>query len=217
MPLATPATTTIWTARDREILETLALRVPFLSHEQITRTWWPGGAPAVARRRLAALVSGGMLWRAQVTAHPELTLERPAATWAPGAPTPDLGAVSYHLQARWTGTPRPTTIFRATAALARRLGGQGGRLSHETHFNHDLHMGTLYLRLFRDQPTTAARWVSERDLAAERRHQKLPDAAIRAPTGEIERVIEFGGAYNVEHVRAFHEDCERRRLPYELW
>lgn len=210
-----PATT--WTERDRAILVALALRVPFFSLQQIARTWWPNSAPLAARRRLSRLVSDGHLWSAHVTTHPELALEEPASTWAPGDTAPNFAAVSYRLQSRWTGTPAPTTIFRATHAVARRLGGQGGKLSHQTHVTHDLHMGTLYLRLLQTDPDAAACWVSERELAPERRHQKLPDAAIRAPDGRLERVIEFGGAYNVEHVRAFHEDCERRSLPYELW
>lgn len=217
--MAAAATPTVapWTTRDRAVLEALALRVPFLSTEQIARTWWQGSALVLARRRLARFVAAGLLWRANVTAHPELALEHPVATWRPGAAAPDFGAVSYRLQSRWTATPRPTAIFRATTTLARRLGGHGGRLPHETHVNHDLHIGTLYLRLLTSDPNAAARWVSERELAPERRNQKLPDAALRAPTGQLERVIEFGGAYNVEHVRAFHDDCARRSLPYELW
>ena len=29
-------------------------------------------------------------------------------------------------------------------------------------------------------------------------------------------VIEFGGAYDAERVRVFHEDCVPRALPYQL-
>ena len=30
-------------------------------------------------------------------------------------------------------------------------------------------------------------------------------------------VIEFGGAYDTARVKAFHQDCVSRNLPYQLW
>lgn len=207
------------TGRDQEILHTLTQRVRFLSLDQIARTWWADSASSrdTARRRLSRLVHGGALERASINIHPELPLAEPLYRWRPGEGTPDFGAVAYRLQRRWTEAPRPTLIYLASSRSARLLGGVGGRLKRHFQTTHDLHVGTLYLRILRERPEEAKRWLSEERLAPTRRRQKLPDAAIAGDDGTPCRVIEFGGAYDRAHVQAFHEDCAARALPYEMW
>lgn len=212
-------TAPVCTERDQEILRTLTHRVRFLSLRQISRTWWTNTAAGVetARQRLRKLVHFGYLERIRVNVHPELPLPAPVARWEPDDTAPDFGAVSYALQCRWTRAPKPTLVFLASKQTARRLGGRGGRFKRDLQLNHDIHMGTLYLRLLREDPGRAARWISEDRLAAERRGQKLPDAGIAGNDGKLASVIEFGGAYDRKHVRAFHEDCAVREIPYEIW
>ena len=206
-----------WTERDRELLGALAHCVPFLSLDQIQRAWWPGRTTDAARKRLAQLATHGMVWKASIPIHPELELEEPVVRWQPGQGTPDLGRASYQLRSRWTEALTPTFIFRATAELAKLIGGDGGRLSHELHATHDLHMGTVFLLYREHYPELVSRWVSEHKLAPTRRRQKLPDAALRNEAGELSHIIEFGGAYDRAHLEAFHDDCLERELSYEVW
>ena len=206
-----------WKKRDIEVVETVLDKVPFLSLEQVARTWWPGRTTNAARSRLRQLVAGGYLWTACVPAHPELPLTDPVIRWHPGDERPALASVAHHLEHRWTEPARPTHIYRATKKAARKFGGDGGRLGHQLHVNHDLHVATVYLLYRSLHPEFVERWVSEHHLAASRRHQKLPDAALRDARGRVCFIIEGGGAYRLRHLQPFHDDCERRGLPYEVW
>ena len=47
--------------------------------------------------------------------------------------------------------------------------------------------------------------------------QKLPDSFIVDEREDVLSVIEFGGSYDAERVRAFHRDCDNRQLPYQIW
>ena len=93
----------------------------------------------------------------------------------------------------------------------------GGRLKRPHQVTHDLHVAALYLRLLQADPRAANAWTLDLHLTTERKNQKLPDAVLKNPDGSDGRVIEFGGAYPARRVQAFHEDCLRRSLPYELW
>lgn len=203
------------TDRDREILLTLTHKVRLLSLAQIARTWWPSAMPETARTRLAALPH--FLTRLKLNAHPELVLDAPLYTWRPGEPAPRYGALSYQLKKRWTQAPEPTTVYIATEKAARYFGGFGGKLRRPLQATHDLHVAQVYLRLFGQDPTQAALWVSEERFAPERRREKLPDAVLRDAAGDIRLVIEFGGAYDAQHVERVHLDCVTRSLAYELW
>jgi hypothetical protein len=54
-------------------------------------------------------------------------------------------------------------------------------------------------------------------LAHTRRGETLPDAFIVDEEHEPLWVIEFGGAYDAGRVQEFHEDCQVRQLPYQMW
>lgn len=208
------------TDRDREVLEAVAFKVRMLSLDQVARAWWGRGENArrLARRRLRRLVDAGLLERHEVLARPLLELTGPLISWAPGDPDPDVGAVSYRLQSRWSKPPRRTTVFVASGRAVRELGGRGGKLPTLGQETHDLHTSELFLRRRELSPEEAHRWVGEEALKPHReRGEKLPDAVLVDEHGEIELAIEFAGSYSANRVAEFHNDCLERELPYELW
>jgi DNA-binding Lrp family transcriptional regulator len=204
---------------DREILSALSQKIRVTTTMQLSRTWWEDTASGreSALRRTNRLIQAGFLEAFTLRVHPELPLGGPVWSWKPGASTPAFGVLSYRLRSRWTEPLRLTTLFAASRKGARLFGGSGGRLSHPLQGTHDLHVSAIYLRLFKHSPEEARGWVSENVLAPQRRRQKLPDAEIHDSQARVLKVFEFGGSYAPERVRLIHEDCERRKLPYELW
>ena len=207
------------TKRDVEILETLAYRVRFFSLEQICRTWWSGSGVdcSTAQRRLNRLVKAGWLVHSVVSVPPELELEGPVFCWSPGDEEPDFYKLAWAFQKRWRELPRNTHIYYVGPAARRRFGGRAGGPKRLTQIRHDLHIGTVYLRLMETTSDVVNRWISEDDLAKERKDQKLPDGLLRATATEPEIVIEFAGAYDAEHIQSFHVDCLERSVRYQLW
>lgn len=205
--------------RSRDILAILAHRIRVLTLDQAARTWWDGtAAPTTnARRGLGRLVSAGYLDTFTVVARPELPLSTPLATWEPTQHPPAFGSVAYRLQLRWNEAPRPTRVYVATKRAAKVVGGYGGPLRHPMQVSHDIHVTTVFLYLRTTNPSAAAEWIPEQKLAPLRRHQKLPDAALGRDPETLRRVIEFGNGYDADRLRAFHDDCEQRSLPYEVW
>jgi hypothetical protein len=206
------------TERDREILETLTLKIRFLSVSQVARTWWADSANSVAnaRARLKALEQAGLIVRFTTIAHPEIELASPIAVWEPGDRAPDFGSASWRLKSRWTKPPAATPSVIATKGAGHQFAGFGGRYPRPTEQTHDLHVAALYLGFRLLRPDEARAWVSEEILRADLRGaDKLPDAMIRA--GDSKRVIEFGGAYGKPKLASFHRFCAELELPYELW
>lgn len=218
MSHATPPSSVNWTERDRELVETLTLRVRLISPDQAARTWWTSTAtgPRLARRRLDSLAAAGFLRRMVVHAHPELELVRPIAVWSPGEPAPAFGGIAYRLQKRWKQPIVQSVVFVATPRAARLFGGRAPGLKRPLQATHDLHMTTVYLKVLAERPGVAAEWMSEDILAPMRRGEKLPDALV-VRFGKPALVVEFGGAYDAERVERVHKDCVQRHLPYELW
>lgn len=114
---------------------------------------------------------------------------------------------------------RAATVYLAGAAAAKLYGGaSAGKLPAVYQATHDLGVSAMFLRLLRDDPPAVARWIGEDRLAPYRRRQKLPDAVLAdGPDAEPELVLEFGGSYDKRRVAAFHRDCARRGLAYEVW
>lgn len=207
------------TERDRDILLTLTHKVRVLSLSQLARTWWSETAAGLetARRRLRRLAVDGWLTQLPVNAHPELPLAGPLYRWAPGEPAPNCYQLERRCRSRWKEPARRAAVYLATRQAAARLGGVGGRLKHPLQTDHDLHVGTVYLRLLHTDPAMADLWVSEALVAPERRGQKLPDAIVKNPDGSVRLVVEFAGQYDAKRIAAVHEDCAARETPYELW
>lgn len=208
--------TALLTHRDDEILDALTLRVRCLTLSQLAETWWRGSEPN-ARRRLRRLEADGLLERMRVNVHPLIAFSEPECAWHPRTPGPDFGAIAYRLQSRWRDAPTPTTIYIATKRAANQFGGFGGRLRHRTQVTHDLHLAGVFLHHRERAPDVVPRWLGEETYREDREGEKLPDAMIVDANGEPELVIEFGGSYDAARVQDFHEDCETRGLPYELW
>lgn len=207
------------TARDQDLLETLALRVRVLSIEQVARHWWPDAADPVrlARRRLRTLESGDYVRKHTFLAHPILEMPAPVFTWQPGQPPPNPDAISYGLTSRWTAPSRRVSVIAATQRTKGIIGGGIAQLSPLGHETHDLHVSEIFVRLRERQPELAERWRGEESFARARSGEKRPDAMLVDGAGQPELVIEFAGKYSADHVWSFHEDCEARELPYELW
>jgi hypothetical protein len=206
--------------RDREILRDLTTRIRVLTFGQLAGNFWPPGESGRvnARRRLVELVSRGLLERVQVVSHPLLELESPVVAWQPGMPPPDAGVISHRLVSRWQTEPREMTVYLAGRRAIALFGAKAlGEIKNRYQVTHDLHVSEVYLYFRRTAPELARAWVGEEILAPSRKDQKLPDAILHDAEGEPRLVVEFGGKYPARRVTAFHDDCEARGLPYELW
>lgn len=214
------ATLSIMTDRRREILLALTHKVRLITATQAARTWWtqtPSGLSS-ARRELAGLSAAGFLDQNRVVAHPEIELAEPVATWTPGDPDPNTDRIAYRLQSRWTEPSRSAVVFFASRQAAKHFGGVAAGLPRLHQAGHDLHLASVYFRLYRADPETAASWITEDLLPRpERAGEKLPDAVLKDSTGRIVRVIEFGGAYDARRVSKFHVFCAAHGYPYDLW
>ena len=207
--------------RDDIIMRTLSLKVRLLSLRQLAAAWWsdsPSGT-ADARRRLAKLVEAGLVIRHRLPARPLPELTRPVVSWNPNQPPPSFTATAWTLQSRWTAPTCQTSVYIATRRCANQFGGRRrGELKHDYQATHDLGVAAVYLHLLRTDPETAEHWIGEDMLRRGPGRRKIPDAVLAArPDGQVQLVIEFGGAYDAPRVRKFHRHCADRRLPYEIW
>lgn len=204
--------------RDLDILTALVRKVRLFSLRQISNHWWHGDL-ANTRRRMKTLVASGLLNTVDVPARSLPALCEPYIDWRPGTVTPHFGHVAHRLSARWHWRAlRPTRVFVGTPRAANLLGGTArGNLKCSTQATHDLGVSAVWLWLVNQNPAWAVAWQGEDVMAETRRGEKLPDAFIVSRNSEITHVIEFGGTYNANRVKAFHEDCVQRALPYQLW
>ena len=204
--------------REREIVITL-LKVPVMTAAQVARTWFPDSTSGLTncRQTLASLVASNLIHRFETIAHPELALTEPVWAWRPGQPAPPTGSIAYRLGVRWSEALRPAVIYVATRRAAKLYGGVGGRLRSCVQVTHDIHVATVYLKFLQEQPWMASAWVSESTISSQFHNEKLPDAAIKGPDGELALAIEFGGSYPKPRVEKLHRSFSARNLPYELW
>ena len=210
------------TARDSEILESVARKVRALSLSQVARGWWAGSKnPHVfARRRVRQLVAAGYAKTLVVYAAPLLKLDEPLYVWHDGLPSPDFGSLAWQLQSRWPEVaPEPTEIVLAAPASNNQFGGPVSRPRFTSHHAaHDLHVSELFLRFRRSRPEQLAGWLGEDVRPKSGYRLKDPDVLIENGAGRRPLVVEFGGrSYEATHLRTFHEDCAARGRDYELW
>lgn len=206
------------TERDRDLLETLTLRVRVLSLAQIGRVWWHDSLRPISliRRRLTQLQDAGFVETFDLMAHPELPVSEALTKWTPGKPAPDFGALSWRLRSRWDQPQVNTRCVIATRLAGHFFGGYGGRKPRRAETSHDLHLSAVYLRIRAHEPDRAATWISE---AARKKEagfgEKLPDGIVF--DGQQKTAIEFGGAYDKPKLEAFHNFCQQQSLAYEIW
>jgi hypothetical protein len=207
------------TDRDRDILETLTLRVRTLSAAQIADHWFGGQIDPVrsACRRLKQLEGAGLLDQSEMFARPQPPLLAPVTCWKPGCTAADFEKLSYKLVKRWDRPASLTRICIATKAAGTLFEGHGGRPPRASETTHDLCLAAVFLHYVRDDPSAAAKWLSE-EVLRERGfgdHTRLPDAMIEDHRGTT--TIEFGGAYAAQKLREFHDFCELEDMAYEIW
>lgn len=216
---STPATSVTLTSRDRELLDTLVVRVRVLTLAQVARIWWHSTAnpKRQTRQRLTRLEAGGWVETFNATARPELALAGPLATWKQGCEEPDMDALAYALKVRWQESAKVQPMVTATLQAGKLFGGDGGRKPRASETTHDLHLASIYLKLRSENAKLASTWRSEARLAKERTDGvgKVPDAMV-IDRGQ-RRVIEFGGSYSARKLREFHTYCAQRKWAYEIW
>jgi hypothetical protein len=207
--------------RDNQILRALTLKVRLFSLEQLASAWWTATRSGRdnARKRMAALSELGLVARLRPLARPLPQPIGPLAVWKPGDPKPGLGELAWTLQSRWETPPRTTTCLVATRRAPSLFGGKGqGEIKQEHQVTHDLGVAAVYLFYRTERPEDEKNWIGEDILRPYYRKRKLPDAVLAAsPTATPEVVVEYGGAYDVRRLTAFHRDCAAKNQPYELW
>lgn len=204
--------------RDEQILMALARCVRFFSLKQVAKTWYPNSLRLEnARRRLAQLIECDFLSSRVVFAQ-QVQPTEPVFVWRPGIDGPSAGSVSWKLKKRWSGAPSRLTVYFATKRTAIRFGAiRPGRLTLPDQASHDFALAEVYLRYHASFPNEVPDWVGEDILRTETAGEKVPDSVLRSETKGVYRVIELGGSYSAARVRSFHDDCQAKGLPYELW
>lgn len=170
-----------------------------------------------ARTIVRSLVRDGLLAHTRLFVRPVVLLQRPTFVWAPGVDAPNANSLAYELEKRCATPAIQQTLYFATSAAARRLGGRGGRLKRTHQLSHDLACTNVYLHFELTQPQLAASWLNE-DLYAHRLKpgQKLGDALLVGPSGPY-RLVEVLGRYTAKHIQSLHDFAVKEQLPYELW
>jgi len=111
-----------------------------------------------------------------------------------------------------------TTVLVGTPRAAHLLGGiASGKVSVPYQASHDLGLASVFLAKRRLDPPAAAGWLSEDMVPKPGRGQKRPDAVVHSTTGRAVLAVEFGAGYPAARLEAFHNDCAKRPLPYEVW
>lgn len=201
--------------RKLEVLRLLTGKVRAATRDQLVAadvSWSPAVLEELVRERLLSETNLSLVVPP--------ARRRPYASWQPMLASPPFGAISWRGRRRIrAGTAKPTRIYWATHRAARTVGGIGGKLRQPWQLQHDLGVTSVYLLLCRTEPALAEHWVSEdiyRREFIQCRRDKIADAFLLNPAGQVYRVIEFVGDYSTQRLRDFHRFWSRRRIPYEL-
>ena len=206
------------TERDRDILETLTLRVPMLSLAMVLELWWPDrSSDERARRRLAELDTSGWISRYVVNAHPRSYPRTSLIAWRPGMPVPDLAHVTEICRNRWSRPAVPTDVIVATPLAASLHGSTARKLPSPEHRDRLLHLGSVYVMWRQSRPWLAHHWVGRDALSRNGFRMKDPDAVIHGDSGEVAHVIQAAGRCGPDWIERFHWSCAEWGASYELW
>jgi hypothetical protein len=164
-------------------------------------------------RLLKRLHTLGMVSVRTVIVPPDLSIIAPLFRWQPGAAPPKFDRLAWQLAARWRGKPHKAFIASGTAETCYSVGSSfAGRVPRRTEVSHDLHVTAIYIKLAREAPDLARKWIHEDALRATREAgQLIPDAMIG------DTAIEFGGRYRADKLRAIHRGHAIAGRPYEIW
>ncbi len=207
--------------RDWSILRALTFAVRVMSVEQIAQHWWGESSSEsraqVAENSLARLCKAELLNRLKLLAYPLPKITEPVIAWKVGEADPDYYAVEYKVQNRWPEKPSYIPAYEVGNKAVKYFGVNRPKPITVGQESHDLGQAQVYLTYLEHWPEPAADWKGEETYRDVRKGQKLPDAMLFDPSGEPYRVIDFAGRYDARRLKAFHEDCKMRNLPYELW
>lgn len=139
---------------------------------------------------------------------------QPLLKWVPGDPGPEWDELSRRLRRRWGGDAVMRTLVHATRLGGSLHGSRPGRPPRSSEASHDVALAEIFLRHFHRQP---AGWRREDELPAEPfAHAPVrPDACVFRKGRVV--AIELGGRYRPEKLKRFHDFCDDREVPYELW
>ena len=205
-----------WQPAERDILRTIALRVRLLSANQVARGWFGSDADPgrAADQVLQRLEHAGLIARRVAEIHPTLEMRQPLFVWDVGKIAPsedDFDHIATVARARWNQGHIPMDVFFATKETASLFGAfHDARHSRHCEATHDFHFSEVYLQYRQREPKLAARWLGEAafpKLGFEIHRMKDPDAFIVSDLGVAERIVEFAGSYDADHLRAFHDHC----------
>jgi hypothetical protein len=206
------------TERDHDLLETLTLHVRLLTVRHCAWLGWPDAKGlSQVQRRLQRLAAAGLVELHRINAHPLPDRPTPLFTWEPGASDPDPAELSRRTRERWSQPAQPTEVCVASPLAAGLLGSTARGLPPLEHRDHDLCMAGVYVHYRRQLPKLAAMWIGEHALPKAGYRIKDPDAFLRNEQGKLLRVIESAGRYGPRQFESFHQYCDARNLPYELW
>lgn len=173
-------------------------------------------AQSTARRRLDRLTATGFLNRLTLWVSDIPSIEAPLATWLPGDPTPDFGAIAHAAQVRWHDRPIRRTCAYTASSRALALFSIAPRPHIKRHHaTHDLAMADCY-------DYCSIRWpelefVGEDLFVHERGHGEGVEDAQLVDGSQIVAAVEYAGAYRRERVAHFHHHVSERDLPYYLF
>ena len=202
----------------RFIVDALAYRVRVFLKRQLYGLGPRSKAfPRNFRRVLRELREHDLIRQLTVLARPVPQIAGPLIRWRPGDDAPDFAAIQYQAEKRNREAVEPVTVFLGTARLANILGGTCGGPLDQHAVTHDIGVSSVFLHLWKTDEALAHAWQGEDVVAPSRRGQKLPDPILFNPAGEAVMAVEYIGDYPVARIRAFHDDCANRGLPYEMY
>jgi len=204
------------TERDTEILSVLSqLRVA--TNLQLARIFWPGqqNAEQNARTRLRQLEQTGLINLREVCVHPQIDLDAALATWCPGDPQPNFGALAWQATKRWRRTPVRTVTATATDKGRSMVGSPPGRRTIRTReLGHDIHVSQIFLAHY--YPDRRDSWTSEEELKERGwTHAFVPDALVNTDGQPV--AIDFLGRYAAAKIAGMHHAYAQAGVAYELW
>jgi hypothetical protein len=208
----------LWTNGELEIVEVLTRRVRLICQDQLASFWQQtahAGHPL--HGALTRLLSGGLIHRTVVNAHPRLVIESPLAAWRPGRKAPGASRIASRIRNRWSQPAEPTAVYWASKKAASLFGSTASELSPLLHRDHDLLLAEVYVFYRRNYPQLSDRWLGEEVFPKAGYRVKDPDAFLFAEDGSPQLVIESAGRYSRGQIEAFHEHCVEYDLAYELW
>lgn len=234
-----------WTVVEREVLRALSIQVKYLTVEQVARGWLV--ADREAECLLERLAESGLAVRDTIEVYDAPQPTRPLLEWRPGDAPPtqaELAQIAQDLAVRWGDRLSPVNVFRASPESANSFGATTvGSENRSSDWSHDLFISEVLLRYRDSRKPDVKNWLGESfvpKLGLTIKGMKDPDAFL-VVDGRIERIIEIGGKYTVEHLRALHEHCagdayhrlqefasnnggrhalrlyDKQRIPYEIW